>query len=210
MAGVPSLPNSPRSTTFGDDSTIADEHRWVNMTGLIKRESRYISLDDARMSAFSPSNRSSFPAMSPVRSIPGLPVVEPPVASGAVPSPGADGHPPTAGGKQPVRGQEQKNRLPNATLNIDLRSLNMHLALRTAEVLACAESMWEWVASYQKRAQAERAAGRPRAGSLASELTPGASRLPVLPPDPAADAFKSAILDLTREDFDGLLVKFEL
>ncbi|KAJ7505232.1 hypothetical protein B0H11DRAFT_1977595 [Mycena galericulata] len=210
-SGLSTSPNSPRSaTTFGDDSTIAtiaEERRWVNTDDLLKRESRYITLDDSRMSAFSPSNRSSFPAMSPVRSISGLPAVDPPVPSGAIPSAGGDGH---ANGKQPVRTSEQKTRLPNATFNIDVRSLNMHLALRTAEILACAESMWEWVVSYQARVQVERAAGRPRAGSLASEVSPGASRLLALPRDPAADAFKSAILDLTREDFDGLLVKFEL
>ncbi|KAJ7761578.1 hypothetical protein DFH07DRAFT_957173 [Mycena maculata] len=201
------VPNSTRSTTFGDDSTLADEPRFVNTSDLLKRESRYISLDDARMSAFSPSNRSSFPAMSPLRSISGLPGVEPPVALAS--SAGVDGHPAAASAKPPVR-IEQKNRLPNGTFNIDVRSLNMHLALRTAEILACAESMWEWVVSYQARAQAERAAGRPRAGSLASELSPRASRLPLPLPDPTTDAFKSAVLDLTREDFDGLLVKFEL
>ncbi|KAJ7134713.1 hypothetical protein C8R44DRAFT_849205 [Mycena epipterygia] len=194
-------PGTPRSPTFGGDEPSADEHRWVNMSGLLKRESRYISLDDARMSAFSPATRSSFPALSPVRGLSGLPAVEPP-ASGSLLKTGGD----AAGGKPQIN----KNRLPNATLNIDVRSLNMHLALRTAEILACSESMWEWVVSYQTSFHAERAAGRPRAGSLASELSPRASRLTALPSNPEMDAFKTAVLDLSREDFDGLLVKFEM
>ncbi|KAJ7675733.1 hypothetical protein DFH06DRAFT_977167 [Mycena polygramma] len=169
--------DTPRSATFSE----LDEHRWVNTRDLVKRESRYITLDDARMSAFSPSTRSSFPAMSPPKPPSGLPGAEPPAASG-------------------------QNRLPNSTFNIDVRSLNMHLALRTAEIIACAESMWEWVVSYQASARA----GRPRAGSLASELPPRASRMMSPRPDPETDAFKNAVLELTREDFDGLLVKFEL
>ncbi|KAJ7459936.1 hypothetical protein FB451DRAFT_1405816 [Mycena latifolia] len=199
--------NSPRSNSFGDDS-IMDEHRWVNTKDLLKRESRYITLDDARMSAFSPSNRSSFPALSPLRSVSGLPAVDPPVPSGALLSVGGDRRP-SAGGKTGVR-PEAKNRLPNATLNIDVRSLNMHLAVRTAEILACSESMWEWIVSYQTSFHVERAAGRTRAGSLASELVPHTSRPAALPSNPATDMFKSAVLELTREDFDGLLVKFEM
>ncbi|KAJ7695643.1 hypothetical protein B0H17DRAFT_1054971 [Mycena rosella] len=199
-----SAPPTPRGTLFGDES-ITDENRSLNMKDLLKRESRYITLDDARMSAFSPSNRSSFPALSPLRSSAGLPVLDPPVPSGVL----GDVHP-TASAKLPFRPPEAKNRLPNATLNIDVRSLNMHLALRTAEVLACSESMWEWVISYQKSFQAERAAGRPRAGSLATELVPHTSRLPLATTDPVTDAFKSAVLELTREDFDGLLVTFEM
>ncbi|KAJ6559101.1 hypothetical protein DFH09DRAFT_519405 [Mycena vulgaris] len=202
------VPNTPRSTSFGDES-ITDEHRWVNTTDLLKRESRYITLDDARMSAFSPSSRSSFPVLSPDKSASGLPVVDPPVPSGSALSVEGDGLP-VANGKLPVRSPEAKNRLPNATLNIDVRSLNMHLGLRTAEILACSESMWEWVVSYQTSFHAERAAGRPRAGSLATELVPHTSRPPTLSSDPATGAFKTAVLDLNREDFDGLLVKFEM
>ncbi|KAJ7147045.1 hypothetical protein C8R43DRAFT_1129834 [Mycena crocata] len=198
LSQLTSTPSTPRSNTF--DGSIPDEHRWVNTNDLLKRESRYITLDDARMSAFSPSNRSSFPALSPLKSASGLPVVEPPVASSV--GPGAPG--------KPARSPEAQNRLPNATLNIDVRSLNMHLALRTAEILACSESMWEWVVSYQAGFHAQRAGGRPRAASLASELGPRTSRLPALPSDPMLDGFKSAVLELTREDFDGLLVKFEL
>ncbi|KAJ7095794.1 hypothetical protein B0H15DRAFT_1019865 [Mycena belliarum] len=207
-----SPPNTPRGASY--DESITDEQRWVGMKDLLKRESRYITLDDARMSAFSPSTRSSFPAISPPRSVNGLPVLDPPVPSGVGPSeaplPLNGKAPVPPSGKAPVRGQEQKNRLPNSTLNIDVRSLNMHLAVRTAEILGCAESMWEWVVSYQHSYEAERKAGRPRAGSLASELVPHSSRLAAVTFDPATDAFKSAVLELTREDFDSLLVNFEI
>ncbi|KAJ6605681.1 hypothetical protein B0H10DRAFT_2076669 [Mycena sp. CBHHK59/15] len=167
--------SSPRRSSFGEDSQI-DEHRWVNTSDLVKRESRYISLDDARMSALSPSHRASFPRYL---------LRDPP--SNASASSGGDAE-----------------RLPNATLNIDMRSLNMHLAVRTTEVLACAESMWEWVVSFQKSARAQPVRRRARAGSLASEVgSSHAARLSALPPDPVAEGFNSA-------DFDGLLVKFEM
>ncbi|KAF7288545.1 Methyltransf-25 domain-containing protein [Mycena chlorophos] len=191
-------PNSPRSAIFGDSSTLAEETRWLHTSDLLKRESRYISLDEARMSAFSPSARSSFPAMSPARPLSGLPVVDTAEASSV--------------GAALARGlvAGNRNRLPNQTLHIDMRSLNMHLALRTAEVLACAESMWEWVKSYQDAAKPQRVGGRQRAGSLASEMPPRSSRLPMLPPNPELDAFKRQLLELTREDFDALLSKFDL
>ncbi|KAJ6585074.1 hypothetical protein B0H19DRAFT_1108040 [Mycena capillaripes] len=193
-----STPSSPRSNTFSD----LDEHRFVNTRDLIKRESRYISLDDARMSAYSPSTRSSFPAMSPLKAPSGLPAIDAPVAPGSEANArGGNMHPnPSA--------KVGLNRLPNSTFNIDVRSLNMHLALRTAEIIACAESMWEWVVSYQTSSRV--AAGRLRAGSLASEVPPRASRILPSRPDPETDAFKSAVIDLTREDFDSLLVRFEL
>ncbi|KAF7365119.1 Methyltransf-25 domain-containing protein [Mycena venus] len=205
MSGMPgsilgSSPNTPRSAVFSDGSTtIAEEPRWVNTKDLLKRESRYIVLDEARRSAYSPATRSSFPAMSPVlRSISGLPGID---------AEGGDGHQHPPPKLLPIyRSPEGQNRLPNNTFNIDIRTLNMHLALRVAEIVACTESMWEWVVSYQA---SSRVPGRPRAGSLASELPPRASRV-VVRPDPATDAFKTAVLELNREDFDALLVRFEL
>ncbi|KAJ7819382.1 hypothetical protein B0H14DRAFT_3737686 [Mycena olivaceomarginata] len=195
-------PPVAKPATFSDGSTLAEEPRWLNTKDLLKRESRYISLDESRRSAYSPAARSSFPAMSPPMPVSGLPAVDTSEFSLAGVSP------PPAPKLLPIyRTPESQNRLPNNTFNIDVRTLNMHLALRVAEVVACAESMWEWVVSYQ--AVSRPTAGRPRAGSLASELPPRASRV-VLRPDPSTDAFKNAVLDLTREDFDDLLVKFEL
>ncbi|KAJ7025328.1 hypothetical protein C8F04DRAFT_1128529 [Mycena alexandri] len=194
-------PTTPRSMTFSDTS-VGDENRWVNTSDLLKRESRYIILDNARMSAYSPASRASFPAMSPVRAPTGLPPVDLPTAPSLLLAPANA----NANVKPLARNPEHQNRLPNATFNIDVRSLNMHLALRTAEIIACAESMWEWVVSYQSSERV--AGGRPRAGSLASESVPHSSR--IVAPNPSKDGFKSAVLDLTREDFDSLLVWFEL
>ncbi|KAJ7259535.1 hypothetical protein B0H12DRAFT_1108563 [Mycena haematopus] len=194
-------PNTPRSALFSDASTL-EEPRWVNTKDLLKRESRYIVLDDARRSAYSPSTQSSFPAMLPDPSAP-----DPPGESNSKDAHG-HGHHPLPGSKlQPIyRTPEGQNRLPNNTFNIDIGTLNMHLALRVAEIVACAESMWEWVVAYQT---SSRVGGRPRAGSLASEAPPRASRI-IVRHDPERDAFKSAVLDLTREGFDELLVRFEL
>ncbi|KAF8158905.1 hypothetical protein K438DRAFT_1686751 [Mycena galopus ATCC 62051] len=191
-------PGSPRSAEFSDESPIPrDEPRWVNTKDLLKRESRYIVLDEARRSAYSPSTQSSFPAMLP----------DAPTGESKSGGDASGHHPPPAAKLLPIyRTPEGQNRLPNNTFNIDIRTLNMHLALRVAEIVACAESMWEWVVSYQATS---RAGGRPRAGSLASEAPPRASRL-IVRPDPERDAFKNAVLDLTREDFDNLLVRFEL
>ncbi|KAJ7784467.1 hypothetical protein B0H16DRAFT_298953 [Mycena metata] len=187
-------PTTPRSMTFSDTS-VGDENRWVNTSDLLKRESRYILIDNARMSAYSPASRASFPAMSPVRAPTGLPPVDSPAAPSLLPA-----NPNTnANAKPPARNPEHQNRLPNATFNIDVRSLNMHLALRTAEIIACAESMWEWVVSYQTSERVR--GGRPRAGSLASESVPHSSRIAAH--NPAKDGFKSAVLELTREDFDS-------
>ncbi|KAJ7069768.1 hypothetical protein C8F01DRAFT_1113905 [Mycena amicta] len=196
---IPKASRRQSALSSSESMTLSEEHRWLHTSDLLKRESRYISLDDSRMNAFSPSARSSFPALSPVRPPSGLPVVDLPEAS-------------SVGGHQVNRvpAPGNRNRLPNQTLNIDMRSLNIHLALRTAEVIACSESMWEWVQSYQKNAVAQRAGGRARAGSLASEMTPRSSRLAFLPTDPEVDAFKRSVLELTREDFDALLVKFDL
>ncbi|KAJ6508674.1 hypothetical protein C8R45DRAFT_1069337 [Mycena sanguinolenta] len=200
-------PNTPHSAGFGDTSPV-DEHRWVNTKDLLHRESRYIVLDEARRSAYSPSTHSSFPAM-----LPELDTPTEATGGGGAHKHRSDAHKhghahhPSVAKLQPIyRTPEGQNRLPNNTFNIDVRTLNMHLLMRVAEIMACSESMWEWVVSYQA---SSRVGGRARAGSLASEAPPRASRI-IVRPDPERDAFKSAVLDLTREDFDNLLVRFEL
>lgn len=46
---------------------------------------------------------------------------------------------------------QQVNMLPNQNIEMDLRTLNLHLHARVAEVLACAESMWEWIVEFQAK-----------------------------------------------------------
>ncbi|TFK40860.1 hypothetical protein BDQ12DRAFT_721473 [Crucibulum laeve] len=124
-----------------------------------------------------------------------------PVAKGSLPASK------TKDGKQVT--VRKPSRLPNKTLNIDLRSLNLHLALRTKEILACSESMWEWVKDYQSQLRT-RKAGRTRSGSLEvpahlsqSSFQSGASAS-------SLDLNKNQIADMTRDEFDILLGHFEM
>ena len=71
------------------------------------------------------------------------------------------------------------SRLPNRRMEFDLGTLNLHLALRTSEILACGEAMWEWVVEYQKKEE------KTRDGELL------------------------AIGGMRRDEFDKLLGKFE-
>ncbi|OJA12095.1 hypothetical protein AZE42_03447 [Rhizopogon vesiculosus] len=72
-----------------------------------------------------------------------------------------------------------RTRLPNPALDVDLRSLNLHLALRVKEIVACAEAMWEWVEEFQRKRTRE-------------------------------EGVYARILELTRAQFDELVLRFEL
>ena len=76
--------------------------------------------------------------------------------------------------------------IPNKNLNIDLRTLHLHLTLRANEIMACAETMWDWVHETQEA------------------IKTNAGRRATLPGEHHA-----AVLDLNREDFNGLLLNFE-
>lgn len=100
------------------------------------------------------------------------------------------------------------SRMPNPVLNIDLRTLNMHLYLRTMDILACSEPMWEWVMQYQadlaKRRTLNGIADRPirhmqSDASLSSAASTG-----------SADPVMGGIAEMTRDDFEILLANFEL
>ncbi|KAF8799001.1 hypothetical protein BYT27DRAFT_7264526 [Phlegmacium glaucopus] len=86
---------------------------------------------------------------------------------------------------------KRMSRLPTTTLNIDLRTLNLHLALRAKEILACSESMWEWVEEFQRTSETS----IPRLNGPSS-WSMGVTRC--------------AILEMTREDFDHLLNNFTM
>ncbi|KAF8073742.1 hypothetical protein FPV67DRAFT_763246 [Lyophyllum atratum] len=104
--------------------------------------------------------------------------------------------------------------LPNTTMTLDLKTLNLHLALRAAEILACSGSMWEWVEQYQSEAKAHRVSGavvRPfRSGSGSMDMPHRRSIASASSSRDSSDSFRSSILDLTRDEFDGLLSKFEM
>lgn len=174
------------------------EERFVSINELLHHASPYISLDDSRM-GFSPALKLEFQAEAV-----------------------------SASRAAAIATARRKSRLPNTTLNIDLRTLNLHLALRAAEILACSESMWEWVVEYQERVEAQRkerekekerviqATKRNRSGSLEVAQQPQPSQSPLLGlgfsnmNGNTTDPVRRNILDLTREDFDGLLNKFDM
>ncbi|EPQ54467.1 hypothetical protein GLOTRDRAFT_121617 [Gloeophyllum trabeum ATCC 11539] len=83
----------------------------------------------------------------------------------------------------------RRSQLPNKTFNFDLQSLNLHLAARVAEIVACSESMWSWLVEYQESSRDSTV----RQGKSASD-----------------DDIKQALLSLTRSEFDNLINQFEL
>ncbi|KAF5382754.1 hypothetical protein D9615_002895 [Tricholomella constricta] len=160
-----------------EPAPISEDNRYINVRGLLHNSSPYITLDESRASALSPSTKSMFPGLSSAK-------------------------------------VQRGSFLPNTTMNLDLKTLNLHLALRAAEILACSESMWEWVLGYQTKAKARRAARTTvrsyRSGSGSIDLPPRRSITSVSSSRDSADPFKNSILDLTRDDFDSLLCRFEL
>ncbi|KAF4577322.1 hypothetical protein EYR40_009319 [Pleurotus pulmonarius] len=152
------------NSSFQADS--ADPDGRVTVQSLMNAESKYISLDETRRSAYSPSSKSQFSS----------------------PSRDSRRDPSSAGTRAAAMfSSMHHSRLPNKTLNLDLRSLNLHLAIRTSEVLACAEAMWEWVLEYQSQ-----------------------EKKPQLLSDSPKSVDVSALSDLAREDFDYLLSRFDM
>jgi hypothetical protein len=99
-----------------------------------------------------------------------------------------------------------KIRLPNTKFQLDLRTLNLHLAQRTSEILACAEAMWDWVLEYQAEIKRQKKNGRVRASSMGRM----SSMVQFSQGGQALDSTKTTISELTRPEFDGLLTQFNL
>ena len=104
------------------------------------------------------------------------------------------------------------SRLPNTTMNFDLKSLNLHLALRASEILACSESMWEWVLEHQGRAMDHKGnnsvIGRVKSGSMDA---PSQKSVPSFSSSRnSSESVRNSLLELTREDFNALLSNFEM
>lgn len=96
--------------------------------------------------------------------------------------------------------------LPNRTLNVDLRTLNLHLALRAKEIIACSEPMWEWVEECQAKNQSSRKS-RFRSDSIETALLGSSTPMNGRDHD---DLTKNAVLEMTRDDFDQLLNNFQM
>ncbi|KIK57278.1 hypothetical protein GYMLUDRAFT_61565 [Collybiopsis luxurians FD-317 M1] len=219
-----SPPPTSRTAYFEGGAENEHEH-WISMQQIIKRESPYIVYDGSRLSAFSPSTRAFFLSSSKAQATAAA-SSSPPSASSAdkesrkedaekkveddaiVDADGADT--PRGTVKAKVPRPQIKFRLPNTTMNIDLRSLNLHLALRVTEILACSESMWEWILENQertrkqKRTQDTRTAGRVRSRSIDPNHTQPRHKQG----ESSSDRLNATLLELTREDFDDLLRRF--
>lgn len=90
---------------------------------------------------------------------------------------------------------------PKKTLEVDLKSLHMHLSLRVVETLACAEAMWEWVLAEQER----------YAESTKRQQNRSESRAPAYDErNEEEDLQMMAIRMMSREDFDYCLSRFEM
>lgn len=198
--------NIKKHTTETSEDTVRQEgteadtgsSRFIGNIGLLLGTSSYVYLDDAQFAAFSPSTKASFPASgtpgSPPAGLPWMMLDDAPDPDAVVKAlEGLPAGPVPSSDEAPSHMQllaaslaNFKTRLPNPELRMDLRTLNLHLALRTSEILACAEAMWEWVVAFQR----ER--GRPKLGRQ------------------LAESVKSTIAELDRADFDALLSQFDM
>ncbi|KAJ3893793.1 hypothetical protein GG344DRAFT_42596, partial [Lentinula edodes] len=103
-------------------------------------------------------------------------------------------------------------RLPNTTMNIDLRSLNLHLALRVTEILACSETMWEWVLDYQEQARNKKYIQEKKTRARSRSIGPirPPSRDQPSEPESSEARLKTALTELTRETYEDMLRRFYL
>lgn len=200
-------PNPP-SGYFDDQDP--DQKRFLSIRGLIQGSSPYVSLDDTRISAFSPSSKMTFTIPKNPAHLNGSPDGE------GVKTPTGEGLPPSQnpGGMAIARAaalSARKNRLPNTTIRLDLRTLNLHLGLRVAEVMGCSESMWEWIQDVQRERREERAAKAQRARSGSGSINVLANaRARGMSVSSATSSFRKQIYEMSREEFDGLLFNFEM
>ncbi|KAF9468493.1 hypothetical protein BDZ94DRAFT_1245494 [Collybia nuda] len=167
---------STQSAESEDTNSISEDNRYLNVRGLIHHSSPYITLDESRITAFSPSTKTTFPSNT-----------------------FKDGN------------SRRRSHLPNTTMNLDQRSLNLHLALRVAEILACSESMWEWVSGYQAENRSRKMSNpRLRARRSSSIDLPQRSATSTISSRTSTDSIRNVILELSRDEFDALLSKFDM
>lgn len=161
-----------------------DAQRWLSMQGLLARNSPYVTFDGSRGYAYSPSKLAALnrPSTSSSDKASRLTVTMVAPAANTVPAPGS-------------------------ALAVNLNSLNLHLTLRAKEIVACSESMWDWVAGMQEGPEGQEArAALTQGGPPGSARVQGADAV-----DQAEDLYatRAVILDMTRDDFDRLLCNFE-
>lgn len=172
----------------------SQEDRWVSAQSLLLKTSAYVSLDDSRIAGFSPR------AFSAVAKSPYSKTVPLPDDTAAVNS----------------ARLLQGSTLPNSNLSIDVQALNLNLALRAAEILGCSEEMWECVLQYQREARRTRkdVASSKNVLKMRSKSVDAArhrhnKRSSMSGWSEPEDAV-TQLEDLTREEFEGLLIRFDL
>ena len=163
-------------------------------------------LDDMRLSTYSPPNRASFPSSSYTSILESQTQasVTRSTAYGEVFDAGVQDDSPSLWSSPK---DAMTPRLPNFAFDFDVRTLNLHLAIRITEILGCAEAMWEWVVENQKTWR-QREPGRAVSVGGSTVLAPG-SVLSGGTFSFTEDKVIEGIAELTRADFDGLLFNFE-
>lgn len=106
------------------------------------------------------------------------------------------------------------NRLPNRHLDMDLKTLHLHLSIRVTEILACAEAMWAWILEFRETEKARTVRQRDRERTIGQwdvqrERERVASSLGNVAGDDGRD-FKSEVMKMSRAEFDVLLSYFEM
>ncbi|KAJ3992686.1 hypothetical protein F5050DRAFT_1579119 [Lentinula boryana] len=204
-------PSSTRTTYF---EGVPDH--WINMQQIVKRESPYIIYDGSRLSALSPSARASilFSKEQSISSSSSLSTISAQLEARKEESTAsADADYAADSEIDTPRGTYEIFRLPNTTMNIDLRSLNLHLALRVTEILACSETMWEWVLEHQEQARnrkhSQESKARSRSQSIGS-AHPSSRNNQQSVPESSDDRLKAVLAELTREEYDDMLRRFYL
>lgn len=201
---VPRKPNGldaghPDSRLLHVPAATTAESSSVTVEALATGKSQFLTLDVDRFDAFSPSPHAMFP--SPLQRSPST-------SRRRRQSSDANGH--TSAPTSPSRSGfiafpkspdgRKASRLPNPRFDFDVGLLNLHLHLRVADILGCAESMWDYVLDYQQLHR-QRHPSSPVARGLAH---------PKMSRKRAADDMHKALMTLTRRGFDELLSRFEL
>lgn len=106
------------------------------------------------------------------------------------------------------------NRLPNRHLDMDLKTLNLHLSTRVTEILACTEAMWSWVVEFQTAEKAKTAKRRDQERTIGGQWDVQKERLGTSTAENADEEagrdLRSEALKLTRSQFDRILSYFEM
>ncbi|TCD66604.1 hypothetical protein EIP91_001113 [Steccherinum ochraceum] len=198
-------PTVPAAHLLPPPSGVTTPERRPSITADALRtgKSQFLTLDDSRLDAFSPSPRASFP--SPMQKSPNMSRIRRQSTDALGRSePGSPVSPTNDQVAFPSLSDKRKtSRLPNPKFDFDVGLLNLHLLLRTEEILGCAEAMWDYVLDYQHLHDPMRTI-RP------TNTRPRSLVHPKMPRRPTADPMHGSLMALSRKEFDILLSRFNL